>query len=410
MEGTYIKMDDLHKGEIYMVKHRETGKTYIGQARKYVSENNNKWGTNGRWKSHIREAMSVTVKDHCRLLNQAIREFGKDSFDVTKLCDCELEKMDELESSYIKQYDTLAPNGYNLTTGGGKNRHVQIDPKLKDGSIKKVLKAETKQRISKGQLGNRREPKDRKFAEDADLPKYITSFRENDKIIGYKVCGYPIGVTEKKYLSKTFQDSSNPQNALEAAKQFLLTLEEKYKHVPEHIHDIKIQQEKKDIAQKLVQKHKEKLPEFIHPIISNTKLAGYYVEGLKNSEGSSIPRKDFIGNTNRWNYDKALRYIDQINMLIGNGVKVEDWSKVDTLYKRTKKGVDEEVLPKYINVKYYKDQKCGYNVNGYPIKQENGSIKKTNICFTNSKYTMEQKYKMALECLENLKRDHPILN
>jgi len=107
---------DLDKGEIYLLKNTKTGKCYVGQAKKYVSQNKNTWGTMGRWKSHIREAESGN--NHCVYLDYAINKYGPEAFEVTKLCDCLLTEMDELEKKYIEEYNTVAPNGYNIKKGG----------------------------------------------------------------------------------------------------------------------------------------------------------------------------------------------------------------------------------------------------------------------------------------------------
>lgn len=106
-------------GEIYAIVNKINGKTYIGQAAKTVSVRKFKWGTNGRWLSHIREALGEG-KDHCLLLNQAIRKYGIDGFEVKTLCETTLDNINELEIRYINEYNSLVPNGYNLTTGGAK--------------------------------------------------------------------------------------------------------------------------------------------------------------------------------------------------------------------------------------------------------------------------------------------------
>lgn len=401
---------DLHRGEIYLLKNRENGKCYIGQARKYVSQNNNKWGTNGRWKSHVREAISKSSKDHCLLLNQAIRKYGSAAFDVSKLCDCDIKDMNTLETKYIEEYNSVGPNGYNMTHGGDGNRNSDFTKQNKQtaNSARGAHAEATKSKISQGQLGNRRGTKARKYEEDITLPKYVCARRENGVISGYLVKCFPIGVDSKDYISKSFDNRNNPNDALKDALAYLDSLKEQYKDVVDKIEEKKQAAEKMQAIAKVTEKQKQKLPDYINPIISDDKVVGYYVEGLINDEGVTIPKKEFKGNTNRWNYDKALKYVEQINMLISNKVKVDDWSKIDTVYKRDKKGIDKEVLPKYINVKFYKGEKCGYNVNGYPIKQEDGTIKKINTCFTNSKFSMEERYKMALDYLEELKRNHPI--
>lgn len=44
MTLSYKTMEDLDKGEIYLIKNTINNKKYVGKAAKYVSQNNNKWG------------------------------------------------------------------------------------------------------------------------------------------------------------------------------------------------------------------------------------------------------------------------------------------------------------------------------------------------------------------------------
>ena len=113
----YNLQDDLNNGNIYLIKNRTNNKCYIGQALCYTGLNNNKWGTFGRWKSHIREALK-TDKDHCVALNNAIRKYGADNFDITTLMKCHKDELDEYEVKFVKEYDSIQPNGYNIKYGG----------------------------------------------------------------------------------------------------------------------------------------------------------------------------------------------------------------------------------------------------------------------------------------------------
>ena len=74
----------MNTAEIYLIKNKTNNKCYVGQAFKLVGKINRKWGTKGRWKSHIREALGNS-KDHCVLLNNAIRKYGVDNFNVLKI-------------------------------------------------------------------------------------------------------------------------------------------------------------------------------------------------------------------------------------------------------------------------------------------------------------------------------------
>lgn len=54
---------------------------------------------------------------HSYLYN-ALRKFGPDQFEFTVLEECSEEQLDAREKHYIDLYNTLYPNGYNLTPGG----------------------------------------------------------------------------------------------------------------------------------------------------------------------------------------------------------------------------------------------------------------------------------------------------
>jgi hypothetical protein len=167
-----------------------------------------KWGAQGRWKSHLREAKNTIEKgqkDHCTILNQAIRKYGENNFDVITLCECtSVEEMDKKEAEYIQEYNLgCRPNGYNLNYGGAKGKDSdETREKKKQMRLGKTHDEETKNSISKGQIGNRRGVKPRKYPEDADLPKYISAKRQKEVIVGYAISCFPIEVETKEYVKK----------------------------------------------------------------------------------------------------------------------------------------------------------------------------------------------------------------
>ena len=148
-----------YTAEIYLIKNKQNNKCYIGQAQKFIGRENKKWGTIGRWKSHLREALK-TKNDHCILLNQAIRKYGIQNFEVSKICDCNQTNIDNLEIHYIKQFNSLVPTGYNLKTGGANGKDsLETREKKRLMRLGKTHSESTKNNISKGQLGNRRDKK-----------------------------------------------------------------------------------------------------------------------------------------------------------------------------------------------------------------------------------------------------------
>lgn len=107
-------------GHIYLIKNTKLDKLYVGQT---LSHRKNKskyrpFGFQGRFNDHISEATCNTKKKQCTYLNNAIRLYGKDAFSVTLITTCSPLELDNLEKFYIKEYNTLYPNGYNLTIGG----------------------------------------------------------------------------------------------------------------------------------------------------------------------------------------------------------------------------------------------------------------------------------------------------
>jgi len=101
------------RGEIYLAENLITGKCYVGQTRTLKVNGS---GTQARWTKHVSEALRE--RKGCVYLENAIRKYGKDAWRVIILEYCPLSRMDEREVHYIAFYKTMAPTGYNLTTGG----------------------------------------------------------------------------------------------------------------------------------------------------------------------------------------------------------------------------------------------------------------------------------------------------
>lgn len=108
------------KGQIYIIENKIDAKAYIGQT---LSHRKNKdkyrpFGIIGRFNDHISEALCNTKRKQCWYLNNAIRKYGKEHFTVRLVQECSVDELDKLEQKYIQEYNSLYPNGYNLTKGG----------------------------------------------------------------------------------------------------------------------------------------------------------------------------------------------------------------------------------------------------------------------------------------------------
>jgi len=106
---------------IYKTKNLITGKEYIGQ---HISENKN----DNYYGSGV-------------LLHKCINKYKKENFEkqIIEYCN-NSEELNEKEIFYINKFNTLYPNGYNLTKGG-------------DGSFGKIMSEQTKNKISNSLKG-----------------------------------------------------------------------------------------------------------------------------------------------------------------------------------------------------------------------------------------------------------------
>ncbi|NJO48219.1 MAG: GIY-YIG nuclease family protein [Leptolyngbyaceae cyanobacterium RM2_2_4] len=93
------------------------GKQYIGQTIQSLKR---------RWAFHI------CKRSGCVYLKNAIKLHGKENFTIEEIYRAEtLEELNRKEQEFIIKYNTLAPNGYNLTTGGER-------PKFSEETIQKM--------------------------------------------------------------------------------------------------------------------------------------------------------------------------------------------------------------------------------------------------------------------------------
>lgn len=97
---------------IYKFTNLINGKSYIGQ-----SINIDKRIKEHFWKSENENDVSFNS-----ILHQAIRKYGAKNFSVDVVIECDVEDLDEMEKYYIIEYNTITPNGYNILSGGQKNR------------------------------------------------------------------------------------------------------------------------------------------------------------------------------------------------------------------------------------------------------------------------------------------------
>jgi hypothetical protein len=162
--------------EIYKISNLSNNNNYIGQAVSHILNHKRyrPYGCEGRFRCHISEAFSCK-KNQSHYLNNAIRKYGVENFTVELLEYCELDKSDEREIHYIKEYNTLYPNGYNLKNGGNVFTHSE----------------ESKKRVSNGVINYYKDKKFDKFKNinhiDHDIEKYIKPLKKYNEQYGWYV-------------------------------------------------------------------------------------------------------------------------------------------------------------------------------------------------------------------------------
>ena len=143
---------------IYKITNKINGKCYVGQTTQAVEH---------RFYEHC-------YKNSKSAINNAIKKYGKDNFIVEIISECSSKnELLKQETFYIKSFNTIYPNGYNLTTGGefsspsesvrqkisislsGKKRPEEVCKKISESkSGKKVAPCSEERKIKIG-LANR---------------------------------------------------------------------------------------------------------------------------------------------------------------------------------------------------------------------------------------------------------------
>lgn len=173
-----------------MLTNKKNGKRYIGQTTQSIKQRLQRHKTDTRRKSLVRDT---------------IRKYGYDIFQVDILYHCDVIDLNRLEMLSIARWNTLAPNGYNLTAGGeglkgykpteatrklnsekqraycakhgnqfqGKTHTDKTKSKMSKSQQGKVLSEEHKENISKGLK--------RMWAENPDLKEQVSQKNKGRK-------------------------------------------------------------------------------------------------------------------------------------------------------------------------------------------------------------------------------------
>lgn len=98
------------KKAIYKITNLINGKIYIGQSKDPIR----------RWKEHKWDSFNPNCIDNS-LLHLAIKKYGEENFELTIIG--WFDDYNEKEKYYIQEFNSLAPNGYNIALGGKEPPH-----------------------------------------------------------------------------------------------------------------------------------------------------------------------------------------------------------------------------------------------------------------------------------------------
>ena len=131
---------DIYK--VYKITNSVNEKVYIGITN----------DIHARWHRHKKNAINKVNKP----LYDSINKYGIDQFTITPICSTfTREDLGKLEQQFIKEQNTIWPNGYNLTSGGEKSWTVSEETRqrLSDIHKGKTLSKEHRQKISELKKG-----------------------------------------------------------------------------------------------------------------------------------------------------------------------------------------------------------------------------------------------------------------
>lgn len=159
-------------GVIYLRTNKINGKKYVGQATDLKARQR-------RWKANCQYAGTA--------INRAREKYGIDAFDFEILKECKDEELNQWEMYYIKELNTKAPYGYNLTDGG-------------DGCCGYSLTEETKKKIGEANKGKEPWCKGKELSEETRR-----KMSENTKGEKNHMYGKHLSEETKKKLSEALK-------------------------------------------------------------------------------------------------------------------------------------------------------------------------------------------------------------
>jgi hypothetical protein len=177
-------------GTIYILENKVDGKCYVGQTTKIFKD---------RFKQHQIAPLYI---------GRALRKYGIENFEIILLENVPEEELDYWETHYIKECNSISPNGYNFDSGGNKNKHrcEETRKKISESNKGKIFSEEYKKKLSEAHKGKKRPP----FTEEAK--KKMSEIKKKAKII-------PPSWKGKRHSEETKKKMSEVQKGHSVSKE-----------------------------------------------------------------------------------------------------------------------------------------------------------------------------------------------
>ena len=182
LQNRQMEKADANSGCVYVFENKTNGKFYVGQT----------WNIKRRIKEHF------NGHGYAKLLSAAIKKYGTSNF-TTRVLKSGIgtqSRLDEEEIQAITNFNSLAPNGYNIKKGGVGGQHSESTKRLIGSYHKgKIVSEETKNKL---RLANINKPPItenvkqriieglRNHHEQKEKPVYIFDALTHEKIHMYK--------------------------------------------------------------------------------------------------------------------------------------------------------------------------------------------------------------------------------
>jgi|AntAceMinimDraft_16_1070373.scaffolds.fasta_scaffold07422_9 hypothetical protein len=180
---------------IYITTNLVNGKQYVG--------------------SHLGEKNDSYLGSGKPAFSNAIKKYGKENFkrEIIEECDPSMNLI--LETKYIKEYNTLVPNGYNISPtggnkGGGKLNEItkkRISESLKGKNKGKKHSKESREKMSKAKRGIKLSEEHKKKISESEKGRVFSN--ETKKRISKSLKGkpsnnkgVPMSIEQKEKISK----------------------------------------------------------------------------------------------------------------------------------------------------------------------------------------------------------------